>query len=521
MSIEELRKQVFNDSPKERAVAVKGLAKLKSTEAVAILTEALEKESHEKIRELLEKAIRFIKKSASGGQKPRNKVITPKVLDKAKTALSSGSAEDEKKALNFIRRNRCSELLPFLTELASKRGEKEFSIAVLRILQEMGTPEQGDDLIEWVKHRDPEIALESLKTYKVLNLLSEAWHFIPGFLEHEHTELANYSQILLKELAETGHVEASEVLGQRESQAEKHEDIAPFVPDGMDSDLLPKRKDDAQKEEQEKESLKKKEAAALFKHKMSLESEDPEQRTEAILQVSSSKDPEAVELIVQLISNEPDNKVLATGLSYLGKLGRETAVSSLQNFLSHEDSRVRANAVEGIHVLLGPEKPKPMLEPLLEDPHHRVRANAILALFPLKPKECFLPLNSLVLSKHRDEKMAALRLIKHLQDDMHLGFLHRFFNEEDEESREKAREVLQSWTGLKEVADFILEKPDGSFQEFFAQAMESQRKAQNAQIEPGEESTDSQIPPLDSEESPDDKPEPKSFWSRIKKLFKR
>jgi HEAT repeat protein len=520
MTIDELRKQLLSESPKLRAAAVKDLARLKSHEAAKILTEALANEPHEKVCELIQKSLQYLKRALEGGQKSRSKIITPKVLEKAKTALSSGSLDDEKKALNFIVRNRCTELLPFLIELASKRAEKSFCLEALNVLQEIGTKERGDDLIEWIKHPDPEIALATLRTYKALDILAEAWHFIPDFLEHSHSDLAGYSQTLLNELAESGHKEAVEVLKERQSKAEKEKEVEPFVPKGMDSDLLPKRKDDAQKEVQEKETLKKKEVAALYHFKRSLESEDPEKRTEAIIEVSSSKDPEAVELIVQLISNEADSTVLATGLSCLGKLGRESAVSSLQNFLSHSDSRVRANAVEGIHVLLGPEKPKPMLEPLLDDPHHRVRSNAILALYATKPKECFLPLNSLVLSKHKDEKTAALRLIKHLQDDMHLGFLHRFFTENEGEVKDRTRDILESWTGLQEVAKFILEKPDGNFQEFFANAMQTHRKLQKSEST-NDADPNSETDPESTTATQKAKSNTRSLWSKVMGFFKR
>ena len=86
-----------------------------------------------------------------------------------------------------------------------------------------------------------------------------------------------------------------------------------------------------------------------------------------MFQLAKANDPEAIELITQLLANESDFKVIASGLSALAQMKAQAALAAIQNFLSHEDSRVRANAVSSIDLILGDDNPKPMLERMLKD----------------------------------------------------------------------------------------------------------------------------------------------------------
>ena len=289
----------------------------------------------------------------------------------------------------------------------------------------------------------------------------------------------------------------------REQKA-KEDAFVPFVPEGME-DLLPKKMTDAIEEKKQEESAKKHKAALAYKYRAQIDSKDPKQRIDAMFQLAKANDPEAIELITQLLANESDFKVIASGLSALAQMKAQAALAAIQNFLSHEDSRVRANAVSSIDLILGDDNPKPMLERMLKDPNHRVRANAISALLLSKPKECFFPLYTLANSTSKDENVAAIVIIERFQQDTHLTMLEKFVHSEDSRVVEKAKNVLENWQGDIELSRYILSGGD-NFQEFYSKHLENKRREMNRQEENQESSDErSQEPDSDnSEESSDD-----------------
>jgi len=259
-------------------------------------------------------------------------------------------------------------------------------------------------------------------------------------------------------------------------------------------DLLPKKMSDALEEQKQEKSAKKKQAVLAYKYKSQMESEDPKERIDAMFQLARANDPEAIELITQLLANESDFKVIASGLSALSQMKAQAALAAIQNFLSHEDDRVRANAVASIDTILGEDQPKPMLERMLKDPNHRVRANAISALLLTKPKECFLPLHALVNSESKDENVAAIVIIERFQQDTHLTMLEKFMHSNDSRVVEKTRSVLENWQGDIELSKYIL-SGGKDFQQFYSKHLEKKRHELNRQEdEDDKENNDAKSP---------------------------
>ena len=503
MDFKKLQEQLKDPNPKNRAAAVKDLVNTKSKTAGKILVQALKVEKHEKVRERIQKGIQFLKKNLGGEgragapqdssastsssatsedvQVPAQPVeVDEAVLDKVREALESGEAEQEKKALGFILKNCCTVLIPDMLEIALDHEEKRFTTKALTVLGKLKRSEFVDDIIDFLKHDDPQIVLAAYHCLESLGSLGDGLSFFKESIKGKNETLVSESRRLIKALIDDGDREAEEFLKEFEEEEEakrKAAEFVPFVPEGME-DLIPTKKEDEIKEKKEKAKEKKKEAVVTYRYKNMLESEESSERIEGMMKLAEAKDPEAVELIVQKIANEPDTEVIATGLTALGNLGSESAVPSMQNFLTHEDDRVRANCVEGINQILGDERPKPMLERMLKDSSHRVRANAIIANFLSNPNGCFLPLNALANSSDDEQKVAALICIERFQQDTHLGMIYKFYTQGSDGLQKRARQVLDQWTGDQDVVAYILNRGD-NFNKFYAEHQEKKKIQKN------------------------------------------
>jgi|GEM_PF-999166 hypothetical protein len=540
MSIQDPRERLIHGSPKEKVQAIKELVGLKSRDAGKVLVQALKQEKHAQVREHIQKGIQYLKKilsnSGNSSETPAEKPsveINEQVLERVRKALTSGSQEEEKKAFTFIIKNQVKEILPFLIETSLNRNQVDLMISSLKVIERLNATEHTEDLVDFLRHKDPGVCSAAIQTATTLQVLEDFFPSLKELIRSEHEEVSKTAHRALEELASAGSEDASLFL---EDQKEEQKEPETFVPDGMD-DLLPQLKHEAEQEKKEDEQKKRKEAVILFRYKEELESEDPQKRMNAIRKLAEAKDPEAIELITQILANESDHHVLATGLSSLGHLGRESAVATLQNYLTHEDHRVRANAIDAINMLLGPDAQKPMLEKMLKDPHHRVRSNVILSIFNTKPNECFLALNNLAHSSNEEEQLSALYCFEFLQQDTHLGMLQRFFSKGGNAQREKTRQILENWTGDKEISQFILEAPADKFQEFYKNHLEKKRQeAKRAAAEPqamkaeaeaakstNEQTMDEILGDDEEEDAPPEEPpeeEAESFFSKLLKRFK-
>jgi hypothetical protein len=94
-------------------------------------------------------------------------------------------------------------------------------------------------------------------------------------------------------------------------------------------------------------------------------------------------------ILLNFLVHESDNHVVATGVRALGSLGGAAALHAFGTFQTHEDPRVRANAVEG---LCDAGATAEFLLPWAEDLDARVRANVAFGLIdqaPNKAREMF------------------------------------------------------------------------------------------------------------------------------------
>lgn len=106
----------------------------------------------------------------------------------------------------------------------------------------------------------------------------------------------------------------------------------------------------------------------------------PKVRAAWVDALSDRRDPGLGALLRRTLASDPSPRVIATALRALGQVCEDVPLEFLRPFLTHADSRVRANAVELLVERDGPGI-EGVLEVLLNDPAPRVAANASLALW--------------------------------------------------------------------------------------------------------------------------------------------
>ncbi len=142
-------------------------------------------------------------------------------------------------------------------------------------------------------------------------------------------------------------------------------------------------------------------------------SENQEEQEDGFRAIEARQDENAIPVLVNLLKDK-DEKVILRAITVLGRLGKKderigpvlqrimetttnqrilaTAIKAASNeqslisadflkqFLSHSDSRVRANTIESLDQL-GGEKYLKIIEPFVYDKNSRVRANASVAMW--------------------------------------------------------------------------------------------------------------------------------------------
>lgn len=113
----------------------------------------------------------------------------------------------------------------------------------------------------------------------------------------------------------------------------------------------------------------------------------PSLQAVAIRALARRKAIQAVPLLVRLLGETKDDDCKAAIISALRILRTDAALHALMLHLTATNDRVRANVVEALAAYALPDDRAMMIfPPLLSDPHPRVRANAVLAVFRYDPR---------------------------------------------------------------------------------------------------------------------------------------
>jgi hypothetical protein len=125
-----------------------------------------------------------------------------------------------------------------------------------------------------------------------------------------------------------------------------------------------------------------------------------------------------VELMKKRLELEKDLHVLATLIKAIGFLGREFEIDVLREYLSHGDSRVRANTIEGL-ARADHDGKWNLFRAMLGDTHHRVRLNAALELEKLEPGQVERQVIDLFNNPEPVARKAALWGAQYLEERKH------------------------------------------------------------------------------------------------------
>ncbi|HNW91497.1 MAG TPA: HEAT repeat domain-containing protein [bacterium] len=136
---------------------------------------------------------------------------------------------------------------------------------------------------------------------------------------------------------------------------------------------------------------------------------------------------------------DPDEKVRATAVAGLGIVATREHFDIISRLLEDPDDRVRANTVEALAFMTGrainEHQLKQALFGLLADQHHRVRANAALALYPVCKDDVVKMLKQMLYSGDRWERAAAVYVLGEIGDVSAAGLLVEMLYDEDSRVR--------------------------------------------------------------------------------------
>ena len=108
-------------------------------------------------------------------------------------------------------------------------------------------------------------------------------------------------------------------------------------------------------------------------------SKEPELRTRVVLKAAEVDFEATIPLLKERLVVEDDMHVFSAIVKAVGLLGRDDELPFLSEYLSHEDARVRANAIEGMNRCDKPSRFN-LLAAMMGDENHRVRLNAAIGL---------------------------------------------------------------------------------------------------------------------------------------------
>lgn len=129
----------------------------------------------------------------------------------------------------------------------------------------------------------------------------------------------------------------------------------------------------------------------------------------AVLALGRLGDKRAEDAILTLLRTEKDRKVRATAMIALGRVGTPRVAPVFMKYgLKDQDGRVRASAIEALGSLgLDPATVVPALQPFLQDPENRARANAVVALYRLGRFEALDALSPMLKSEDKWTRASA------------------------------------------------------------------------------------------------------------------
>jgi len=122
-----------------------------------------------------------------------------------------------------------------------------------------------------------------------------------------------------------------------------------------------------------------------------------QERLYAVCAFEEHVEHDMVDFLVELLNTEKDKYVISALVKIIGKTGAKSAIPVLLPYLKDEDSRVRANTIEGL-MHIKDDRVFTAIVPLLNDEDNRVKANAASVLYRVYPDKVFSELINMLRS---------------------------------------------------------------------------------------------------------------------------
>ena len=266
--------------------------------------------------------------------------------------------------------------------------------------------------------------------------------------------------------------------------------------------MIKKIKDGAQKEIVDTAAAASAEAAFDMENfKIWILNPNPERRLQALKNIYDNPPQVVLPVLSEKLKDEKDERVIATLVKLLGKIGGVEQINVIRKFLSHDDLRVRANAIEGLE-FIGSEKIIPFIAPFLNDLDNRIKANAIKALAKFSSVETFSVVAAMMRSDHLWMRDSAIFALSHIATEEAVNMLQTLLNDPEKSISSRAMQTLLkigSPSALKFIDDFRAQNKES--------AKTSNVQMRSVMKEPSRRPESPEQPP--AVESRDRKPDPK------------
>ena len=474
--------ELTSESLEHRSQNIRDLVISRNPEKLRLLQALFEKETNPQLKYEIRKAIHEL--SSLEKTKPTSDPQEQLNHEKLRRALKSDNPEILNRAFLYCVQHKLESFLDELQNIASQSNDPFHRICILRLKTNLG-PRYYEDVLMGLKDTDSRVicaAIEALGSFEA----KESMVQIATFLEDPSPRIKASA---IKVLAEWNDQRAFVVLdtmirsqNTAEKEAAAHCLCVMANPESLS--LITPLLDDAHEGVRTKAlraleilssqgNAKAEEILNSYRsfrpslikdipvhdqtHDMESEpalfSNYPEIRMAAIQKIADSDAPDSALRILNRLNTERDNQVIATGVSCLSRAKGDTAykIRFLMNYLTHEDGRIRANAIEVLYPLLDEDK-LGLFESYLEDENNRVRGNAILAISS-KPAVANLlkpaltkAIRELCYDSTEARQLTAIYCIGNMQSPWQLPFLDHLIFSRHTKVREAAQHSANIWS---------------------------------------------------------------------------
>ncbi len=151
---------------------------------------------------------------------------------------------------------------------------------------------------------------------------------------------------------------------------------------------------------------------------------------------------------IKAFESEEDFFLLSLMLNLIRDLNIVACFNRVRVLLSHQDDRVRANAVEALAVI-DIARACDYLPPLLEDKNSRVAGNVILALRKTSKIDLIVELKRMLAKGRESFKHSVLYIIQQVREPLAVAIIEKLIHDPNPRLRDKAFAVLQAYAGQK------------------------------------------------------------------------